>query len=200
MINEPQATSVTGPSEDETHEAATDETPARLNEAVQLLQEQLRRADERAAAHERLIERLHDENDKLRAGERQLLLRPVQTDLQRLRNDLLRQATSLPVDFSAEKAAALLESFAFSVEMTLERCGIRVLHPAQGDTFDSASHRATSTVPADSPDLDATIAELVTDGYVDTVAGRVVAPAAVRVRRWSGAPEPVAPAARAAAD
>lgn len=186
---------------DDPTERVAENADADLRGAVQLLRDQLRRADERAAAHDRLIERLHDENDKLRAGERHLLLRPIQTDLQRLRNDLIRQATSLPADFSTDKASALLTSFAFSVEMTLERCGIRVLRPEPGDAFDSASQRATGTVPAESAELDATVAELVTDGYLDTVAGRVVAPAAVRVRRWDPASAPIpAPTARSASD
>jgi molecular chaperone GrpE len=155
-----------------------------LGATLERLQEDLRSANDRAALREQVIARLHEENERLRAGERHLLLRPVQADLQRLRNDLLRQAATLPAEYSGAKAADLLESFAVSVELALERCGIGVLRPESGVAFDPGRHRAVDTVPAASPDQDATIAEVVADGYLDTVLDRMVTPAAVRVRRW----------------
>lgn len=147
--------------------------------------------DERAAARERVIDRLHDENQRLRAGDRQLLLRPVLVDLQRLHADLLRQADELSATTTPEQAAELLRSFAYSTELALERGGVRVLHPATGTGFDPALHRAVQVVAADRPEDDGTIALVVGDGYLDTVQDRAITPATVHVRRWvthEGAP------------
>ncbi|MEV6524646.1 nucleotide exchange factor GrpE [Longispora sp. NPDC051575] len=138
-----------------------------------------------AAARERTIDRLHEENQRLRVGERQLLLRPLVTDLHRLRDDLLRQAGALPGEITREQAAALLASYVVSVEQTLERCGVRVLTAAPGDPYDPYRHRAVGTVPAAGPEGDGLVAEVLGDGYHDAVADRVVAPAAVRVARWT---------------
>jgi hypothetical protein len=154
------------------------ERVAELTAAVAAL-DGLRRADhDRAAARDRVIDRLHEENQRLRAGERLLLLRPILTDLHRLRDDLLRQAASLPAEFTGPRAAGLLESFAATVEQALERGGIRVVRPAVDSAFEPVGQRVTATETTDVADL-------------DVVADRMLAPAAVRVRRWR--PDPVIP-------
>ena len=105
-------------------------------------------------------------------------------DLQRLRDDLLRQAGGLPDPFPTEKAAELLSSYAYSVELTLERGGVRVVRPAVGEPFDGARHRAVAAVPAPAAELDATVAAVAGDGYLEEHTGRTLAPAAVHVYRW----------------
>lgn len=157
-----------------------------LRAALAEVRDELRAANERAAARERLIERLHDENQRLRAGERQLVLRPVLVDLQRLRNELLREAATAPGSGTATPAE-LLTSFAHSVEQALERGGVLVVRPAAGDAFDPAQHRAVDVVQAAEDGEDGTVAEVVSDGYRDVVADRMLAPAGVVVRRRSPA-------------
>lgn len=158
---------------------------AALTSAVAAVRQELRAADERAASRERMIERLHEDNQKLRAGERRLVLLPVLTDLQRLRNDLLRQAASMPADMTADRMAGLLESYAHSVELTLERGGVAVQRPEPGDAFDGGRHRPDGVVPAPDPAADGRIAAVLADGYADAVTGRVLTPATVRVHRWT---------------
>jgi molecular chaperone GrpE len=157
------------------------------------LRAQVGREHDRAAAREQIIDRLHAENQSLRAGERQLLLRPLLTDLQRLRHELIRQADRLPAQFSAAQAAELLRSYAYNLELTLERGGIAVLLPEPGAAFDPSLHRAVGTVPVDDPGRNARVAEVVLDGYRDVESGRVVTPTEVRVHRWVP-PEPDAAA------
>jgi molecular chaperone GrpE len=152
---------------------------------------QVSREQDRAAAREQIIDRLHAENQDLRAGERALLLRPLLTDLQRLRHDLMRQADRLPEQLSGTQAADLLRSYAYNLELTLERGGIDVLAPEPGAAFDPSLHRAAAAVPADDPELNGRIAEVALDGYCDVESGRVITPAEVRVHRWS----PTEPAA-----
>jgi molecular chaperone GrpE len=184
-----------GPSEAEpppAGEAATAEaTPGPTGTALAALAERLASVeaaltsqDARAAARERVIDRLHDENQRLKSGERQLLLLPLLTDLRRLHADLLRQATSLPAEMSTRKVSDLLESFAWSVEATLDRCGVQVSRPKLGALFDPRRHRAVETIDAAEPGLDGTVAAVREDGYFDLTAERTLQAAAVTVYRW----------------
>jgi molecular chaperone GrpE len=168
-----------------------DRAPSRLDELSDLigrelpaLREQIARDHERAAAREQIIGRLHDDVQRLRVGERQLVLRPLLSDLQRLRHDMLRTGDGLPEQFSARQAADLLRSFAYNLELTLERGGIVVVAPEPGTPFDPAAQRAMGTVAATDPAQDGTVAEVITDGYHDVQSGRTAAPCAVRVHRW----------------
>ncbi|HZN73968.1 MAG TPA: nucleotide exchange factor GrpE [Micromonosporaceae bacterium] len=171
---------------------APDTTAGLVNEvraALAEVRDELRAANASAAARERLVERLHEENQRLRAGERQLVLRPVLVDLQRLRNELLREAAGS----GTEAAAELLVSFARSVEQALERGGIQVVRPAIGGAFDPAQHRVVDVLQAGEGE-DGTVAEVVSDGYQDVVAGRMLAPAGVVVcRRTAQPPAPPTP-------
>ena len=164
---------------------------AELTDALVAVQLQLRSADDRAAGRERMIERLHEDNQRLRGGERRLVLLPVLTDLQRLRNDLLRQAAAVPPDLTAERTAELLVSYAHSVELTLERGGVVPIRPAPGDAFDGGRHRPADVVDAPDQAADGRVADVLADGYLDTVSGRALSPATVRFHR---AHEPPAPA------
>lgn len=150
---------------------------------------------DRATARERVIDRLHEENQRLRSDEQRLLLLPVLTDLRRLHADLRRQAGSLPAQMSIEQVSDLLGSFAFSVEAALDRCGVQVTRPELGTSFDPRRHRAIATVPAADPEFDGTIAAVREDGYLDLAAERTLQAAAVTVYRWSVPNESGPPAA-----
>jgi molecular chaperone GrpE len=162
------------------------EQVAALAAELATLRTELARGHDRAAAREQIIDRLHGENERLRAGERLLLLRPLLTDLQRLRHELLRESCRLPEDLTAERAGELLRSYAHNLELTLERGGVRVVEPDVGATFDATTQRVTGTVPTDEPTRDATVAEVVVDGYFDVEANRVVQAATVRVHQFVG--------------
>jgi molecular chaperone GrpE len=172
---------------DQVEDVASEDLAAITREVAREVAElrvQLARSHDRAAAREQIIDKLHGENERMRAGERQLVLRPVLTDLQRLRHEMLRDSARLPEQFDARQAADLLRSYAHNLELTLERGGVRVVAPAAGEPFDAASQRVTGVVPAAGPEQDTTVAEVVVDGYYDTVAERTVLAAAVRVHRW----------------
>ena len=156
-----------------------------LTEVVAGLAVEIKSHHLRAAARERVIDNLHAEVERLRVGERNLALRPVTTDLQHLRTDLLRQAKELQDETTRAQVVELLESFALTVEQTLERCGIVPLRPEPGAEFSGRQHRATKIQSARNPDQDGTIAEVKADGYHDTVTDRVTEPARVVVWRWT---------------
>lgn len=141
--------------------------------------------NERALARERVIDRQHDEIERLKGIERAGRLRPVVTDLCRLRGDLLRQAETVPTDLTGPQVAALLRSFAASVEEALERCGVAVLHRGIGAAFVPGQQQVTSIVETDDPDQDGTVANVVQDGYAETDGGKIVAPARITLHRYT---------------
>lgn len=170
--------------------------------SVDGLAQQVRVHHDRAQAREQVIDQLHAEVERLRVGEQGLLLRPIIADLQRLRGDLLHQAATLSPQIDQSQAVVLLESFALSVELALERCGSVPIRPSVGAQFSAREHRAVKVVTAQCPEEDGTIATVVADGYLDTGTERITAPARVHVRRWTP-PEPShvsAPAAEAEAE
>jgi molecular chaperone GrpE len=147
-------------------------------------------SDERAATRERIIDWLHADNERLRSAERHVAVRPFLIDLHRLRDDLLRQASALRADGSTGDMPALLESFAYNIEQTLARGGVEVMRPEIGSQFDASRQRAAGAVPASRAELDGTVAEVLSDGYLDTTVDRALASATVRVYRCESPLDP----------
>lgn len=174
----------------EEHAEPAPDPVAALTEVVAGLAKEINAHHARAAARERVIDNLHAEVERLRIGERNLALRPITTDLQRLRTDLLRQAGELPADIGKAQIADLLESFALTVEQTLERCGVAPIRPEPGTEFGARQHRAIKVLSTTNPAQDGKIAEVRADGYLDTAADRVTDPARVVVWRLATAAEP----------
>jgi molecular chaperone GrpE (heat shock protein) len=135
----------------------------------------------RAEQREGVIDYLRSELDVLRRGERRGLLRPVLAELCRLRDDLLKQAASLPADFGADKAADLLRSYAETIELTLESNGVVTYAPDNGDSFNPRMHRRISGEPTADPELAGHVAGIQRDGYLDIEANSPIAPAEVTV-------------------
>ncbi|MGH3187309.1 MAG: nucleotide exchange factor GrpE [Streptosporangiaceae bacterium] len=157
-----------------------------LRECVAGLAAEAAREHDRAQAREAVIDRLHDEVERLRTGEARSLLRPAVTDLRRLRDDLLAQARGVPETMNRGEVAALLESYADSVVLILERCGVVPVRPAARARFDPRQQQACGVAETDLRDLDGTVASIVSDGYAEAGTGRPVAPARVIVYRHAG--------------
>ena len=147
------------------------------------LESQAARDHDRAQAREAVIDRLHEEVARLRAGEARALLRPAVTDLRRLRDDLLIQARSVPETMTRDEVTALLESYADSVVLILERCGIVAVRPATDTKFDPRQQQVSGIAETGQPDLDGMVAGIVSDGYAEADGGLPVAPARVIVYR-----------------
>lgn len=139
---------------------------------------------DRALARERVIDRQHEEIERLRSVERAGQLRPVVTDLCRLRNGLRRQAGTVPAEMTGSQVANLLDSFAATVEETLERCGIAVLPCAVGAAFEPKRHHVAGVVEIDNPEQDGTVAEVLQEGYAEIDGGKVIVPARIRLHRY----------------
>jgi molecular chaperone GrpE (heat shock protein) len=147
------------------------------------LESKVAREHDRAQAREAVIDRLHEEVERLRAGEARALLRPMVTDLRRLRDDLLAQARSVPETMTRGEVTALLESYADSVVLILERCGIVAVRPEPYARFDPRQQQASGLAETGERDLDSTVASIVSDGYAEADSGLPVAPARVIVYR-----------------
>lgn len=153
-----------------------------LNASLRELTSQLTREHDRAQARETVIDRLHAEAERLRAGEARTLLRPAVTDLRRLRDDLATQARSVPAGMTRKEVVTLLESYADSVALILERCGVVPVRPvAQETRFEPHQHQVAGVVSTGQADLDGIVADVVGDGYVEADTGRPVASARVMV-------------------
>ena len=162
---------------------------AALNElraSLARLESHASRDHDRAQAREAVIDRLHAEVERLRAGEVRALLRPTVTDLRQLREDLLTQARSVPEAITRGEATMLLESYADSVELILERCGIVAVRPTPDSKFDPRQHQVSDVAETGDRDLDGLVAGIVSDGYAEADSGRPVAPARVIVYRHVG--------------
>jgi len=154
---------------------------AEISVAMQELAEFSRRYHARAEQREAVIDHLREEVERLRRGERRGLLRPMLADLCRLRDDLLKQAATLPSDFDAAKAAHLLRSYAETIELTLESNGVITYAPDDGDPFNPRMHRRVGDEPTDDPARTGHIAGVRRDGYLDIEANSPIVPAEVSV-------------------
>jgi molecular chaperone GrpE (heat shock protein) len=150
-----------------------------IRAAVRELADSSERYHTRAEQREGVIDHLRDEVDRLRRGERRGLLRPLLVDVCRLRNDLLRQADGLPDDYDVEQAARLLRSYAESVELTLESCGVVAFEPDSGNPFDPRMHRRVGAEPTSDPALVGRIARVRRSGYLDVDVNSPIAAAEV---------------------
>jgi molecular chaperone GrpE len=166
------------------------EVEQRLDGVASELAELVRRLDaetERAASRERVIERQHEEIERLRSVERAGSMRPVITDLCRLRNDLLRQAATMPLETTGERFTGLLGSFAASVEEALERCGVEILPREIGSRFVAGRQQVAAVVAVHDVERDGTVAEILQDGYAEIDGGKIILPARITLHRLAAA-------------
>ncbi len=150
----------------------------------------LRDFHRRAAHREAIIDRLHEENQQLRAGVRRAILEPVVADLVRLYDSLGRQAEHLLADPAKRNLGDLLASYAEDVEMILDRCDIEIVTAVRGEPFEVGLHTAVEVVACDDPKLDNTVAEVVTAGLRDRETGHLRRPAKARFFTFSPPAEP----------
>jgi molecular chaperone GrpE (heat shock protein) len=160
---------------------APDDLIAEVSAAVGRLANSAERYHERAAQRESVIDYLRSELETLRRGERRGMLRPLLTDMCRLRNDLLRQAATLPADYDAEMAVKLLLSYAETVQLALESNGVDSYAPDEGDAFDARRHRRVMGAETSDPGQVGRIARVLRDGYLDIEANSPIAQAEVSV-------------------
>lgn len=177
---------VAGPEPAEPSEPAQGGPPdERLDERLAAIEGAVAEFNRRSAHRETVIDRLHEENQRLRDGVHRTILEPVVADLIRQYDSLLREAARLGAEGADPAQSRLLESFADDTLLTLERCGLDEFTARAGDPFDPGRHVAASIVPVDDEALDNTVAEVVATGFVERETGRVRRPVRARFHRYS---------------
>jgi molecular chaperone GrpE (heat shock protein) len=126
-----------------------------------------------------LTERLHAENQSLRAGELREAQLPFIRDLIRLSDDLERMRA-----VAAESAGDLGMVHASLTDILL-RNGVQRFEVEQGEPFDPRLHSAAGIEPTDREELDKAVAEVVRAGF-RWDSGEVIRVAEVRAYRFSG--------------
>jgi molecular chaperone GrpE len=140
----------------------------------------------RAAHRETVIDRLHEENQRLHEGFGRLILEPVTVDLIRLHDQLDREARRLEADGGEGQ---LLRSFADDVAQILDRCGIEVFSAEPGDAFERGRHRAVGVVACADESRHNTVAHIIAAGFCERDTGRVRRPVLARFHQYSPPPE-----------
>lgn len=152
-----------------------------ISAALGELADHSRRYHTRAEQREKVIDGMHAELERLRRGERRGLVRPLLSEVCRLRDDLLRQADQLPADYDARRASELLRSYAESIEIMLADNGVTAYQPEPGDPFEARVHRGIRRQPTDDPGLVGTVARVSRSGYLDLESNVPIAAAEVVV-------------------
>jgi molecular chaperone GrpE (heat shock protein) len=145
---------------------------------------QLAEFHRRAAHRESIIDRLHEENQRLHGGIGRAILEPVVTDLIRLYDQLDREARRLGAD---GQDARLLESFTEEVAQILDRCGIERFSAEPGDPFDHGRHRALAVVACDEESRHNTVAQVAAVGFAERDTGRIRRPVQARFYQYAAA-------------
>ena len=155
---------------------------AELAGRLDKVEAQLAEFHRRSAHRESVIDRLHEDNQRLRGGFARIILEPVVADLIRLHDQLVREVRRLE---AAGQDARLLWSFAEDVAQILDRCGIDIFSAEPGDPFDRDRHRALAVVACDDESRHNTVAEVVAVGFLERDSGRIRRPVQARVHRYS---------------
>ncbi|WP_019634290.1 nucleotide exchange factor GrpE [Actinomadura atramentaria] len=170
---------------------------AEILAALAALSARLDREHERAAHREAVIDRLHEENQRLRRGELESALEPLRAALYRCHDLARREARrwDAPDPPDAAGAAAVLAALADDIADALARSGVERFTAEPGQPYDAARHRPVAVARVADPALDGTVAEVRSDGFERD--GRVVRKAEVGVARVAAAPNGCAEADRA---
>ncbi|HEY8479599.1 MAG TPA: nucleotide exchange factor GrpE [Spirillospora sp.] len=176
---------------------------AEVRDALAELAARLDREHERAAHREAVIDRLHEENQRLRRGELQTMLEPVRAALFRLHDQTRRESRRLASPDLADppdpkQTALLLGAVADEVADALARLGVERFTVEPGVPYDASRHRPVEVTPVDDPVRDGTVTAVLSDGFEQ--GGRVLRKAEVGVAKLIAPADRDAPADDRAGD
>ncbi|MCP2167111.1 GrpE protein [Goodfellowiella coeruleoviolacea] len=134
-----------------------------------------------------VIDRLHTENEQLRAAEARRTLQPALRELVKLADDWRSRRTSL-AEAGHVDLTRLCDEIVEDVTLLLDRQGVEEFHAEVGAAFDRHEQRSVGTRPTENTDQDGRIAEARRPGY--RVDGNVVRFAEVVVYKFTPPPAP----------
>lgn len=159
--------------------ATTDDTAGMraISEALASLDGRVREALQIARAKDEVIDRLHAENQALRAGELARAQMPLLRDLMSMHDDIERVIASGMV------SVADLQFTRDLLIDVLARNGVQRFAPSVDADFDSSVHAAVEVEVAETPSHDRTVASVARAGF-SRDDGLILRAAEVVVRRW----------------
>jgi molecular chaperone GrpE (heat shock protein) len=145
---------------------------------------QLEETNRISRERETVIDRLHQENQRLKQGELQLALLPILRDLIRLYDDLKLTAANYAGQAAtgSERYVNDLCCYRETVADILYRHGVERIEVAPGEDFNSKEHKAVAAAPAAGQEQDRKISRLVRDGF--RMEAKVIRNAEVEVLRY----------------
>jgi molecular chaperone GrpE len=138
-----------------------------LGQRVEKMADLLEEANVLSRERERIIDRLHEENQQLRTGELWQAVAPLFRDLVRLYDDLEQTAQRYEgrIESELKDAARDFQSFKDAVVDVLYRHGVERYSASEGSPFNSKEQRALGVVPTQDENLDRAIARVVRAGF-----------------------------------
>lgn len=151
----------------DTADTADVEVLRALSERMEHLTRSVEEANRLSQERERIIDRLHQENQELRQGELQQAMLPIFRDLVRLHDDLRQTSLSYPArtQCSPQEVARDFECLAEMVSDILYRQGVERYESREGEPFNPKEHRVLSAVATHEQSRDRTVARIVRDGF-----------------------------------
>lgn len=148
--------STSAPQDDAAEQGSTTPQALELSEVTTVLaslQERLGESQRLLGRQSDLVDKLHAENQRLRAGELRAATLPLVRDLLRLYDDIVR--------FSADNGDSQdLDLVKVSLLDALARNGIAAFTPEPGEQFDPKQHNVAGVLPTEDASLDRTVAEV----------------------------------------
>jgi molecular chaperone GrpE (heat shock protein) len=132
------------------------------------LSDQLKETNRISRERETVIDKLHQENQRLKQGELQQALLPILRDLIRLYDDLNITAVKYADPAAAaggEKYVNDLYCYRETVADILYRHGVEKIEVTPGEDFNSKEHKAVAAAPVAEQEQDRKISRVVRDGF-----------------------------------
>jgi molecular chaperone GrpE len=143
-------------------DSGSEPTLAEIRVALTDLTATLGREHDRAGHREAIIDRLHEENQRLRHSELQAALDPVRAALYRLHDLVRRESEGTP---EIEHVPALLAAIADEVVEVIARTGLEPLPVVPGDTYDAIRHRPAGVEQTADPERAGTVVAVRRTGF-----------------------------------
>lgn len=129
------------------------------------LADQIREINRISEERERIIDRLHHENQQLKQGEMQRVLLPIFRDLIRFNDDLKTTAASYFGQAGSEKIEKELTCYRETIDDILYRYGVEQIDVTVGGSFNPKEHRAVATISTADETADRTISKIIRGGF-----------------------------------
>lgn len=163
----------------------TNENEDKLTALFEDFTAQLKETNRLSQERETVIDRLHQENQRLKQGEIQQALLPVFRDLIRLYDDLNTTVSKYAGDPAARdgKLVRDLDCYKETVGDILYRYGVEPVEVKTGEDFNPKEHKAVAVAPAETAQQDRKISKIIRNGFKTET--KIIRNAEVEVYRYS---------------